>query len=188
MSAYSFNTQYSANKGSVLAISLVILTAITLVSITAMQRSGLQGKMVVNVQHKEKAFHAANSELEQIFEFYLTQELASIALAGPIMRYDIVNGKKSYVSVDTGHTSPYSSYTPSYSSSSGSTAPRLQVISNIISEAPGIPEGFSYGSFESYNLVITTSSSRPNSGSNSGALLSSQSIGITFVAPKIVGS
>lgn len=186
MPAYSFNTQYSANKGSVLAISLVILTAITLVSITAMQRSGLQGKMVGNVQHKEKAFHAANSELEQIYEFYLTQEFASVALANPIMSHDIVNGEKVYTPVETGHTSPYSNYTPPHGSSY--VAPKLQVISNIISEAPGIPEGFSYGSFESYNLVITTSSSRPNRGSNSGALLSSQSIGVTFVAPKIVGS
>lgn len=190
MLAHSFN-RHTTNKGSVLAISLVILTAITLVSITAMQRSGLQGKMVVNIQHKEKAFHAANSELEEIFEFYLTQGSARKALAGPINTYTVTDGIRVYTQVDTGHTSPYNSISLKQTSSAGfgsggqngNAAPQLQVVSTVIAEAPGMPDGYSYGSFESHNLEITTSSSRPNIGSRAGDVLSSQSIGISFVSP-----
>jgi type IV pilus assembly protein PilX len=46
------NTQ----KGSVLAVSLVLLTAITLIAISSMQRSGLQTKIVSNLQHHEILF------------------------------------------------------------------------------------------------------------------------------------
>lgn len=52
------NTQ----NGSVLAISLVLLTAITLLSMMGLQRSGLQTKIVANIQHKEAAFNADLSE------------------------------------------------------------------------------------------------------------------------------
>lgn len=184
MPAYSFNTSYSANKGSVLAISLVILTAITLVSITAMQRSGLQGKMVNNIQIKEEAFHAKQSLLEELHQLYLTQESASATFDFPIRSHTIVNGEKIYTEVDTGHTSTYNSYVPPHNP----TAPRLQVASTIISEKPSIPEGFSYGSYEAYNLVITSSASRSDIRGNSVPLPPSQSIGITFIAPKIAGS
>jgi hypothetical protein len=44
-------------SGSVLAISLVILTAITLISITSLQRSGIQTRIVTNVQHDELLFN-----------------------------------------------------------------------------------------------------------------------------------
>ena len=44
-------------SGSVLAISLVILTAITLISISSLQRSGLQTKIVANIQHQEQLFN-----------------------------------------------------------------------------------------------------------------------------------
>ena len=65
----SFNNRYSANKGSVLAISLTILTAITLISVTALQRSGLQGRMVGNIQHQEQGFNVASNELNVIIVF-----------------------------------------------------------------------------------------------------------------------
>lgn len=51
-------------SGSALAISLVILTAITLISITSLQRSGLQTKIVANIQHQEQLFNISHSEQE----------------------------------------------------------------------------------------------------------------------------
>jgi Tfp pilus assembly protein PilX len=48
-------------SGSVLAISLVLLTAITLIALTGLQRSGLQTKIVANVQHREMIFNCAQS-------------------------------------------------------------------------------------------------------------------------------
>jgi hypothetical protein len=54
------NTQ----KGSVLAVSLVLLTAITLIAISSMQRSGLQTKIVSNLQHHEILFQTTLNEQE----------------------------------------------------------------------------------------------------------------------------
>lgn len=51
-------------KGSALAISLVLLAAITLISLTSMQRSGLQSKIVSNLQHHELAFQTTLNEQE----------------------------------------------------------------------------------------------------------------------------
>lgn len=58
--------------GSVLATSLVLLTAITMLSIMGIQRSGLQTKIVANQQHKETAFHAAYSLLEDAYATFQT--------------------------------------------------------------------------------------------------------------------
>jgi len=60
----------SRQSGSVLAISLVLLTAITLIALMGLQRSGLQTKIVANIQHKERTYHAAYSELECIYESF----------------------------------------------------------------------------------------------------------------------
>lgn len=51
-------------SGSVLAIGLVLLTAITLIAMMGLQRSGLQTKIVGNLQHKEGAIRLAKSIAE----------------------------------------------------------------------------------------------------------------------------
>lgn len=51
-------------KGSALAVSLALLTAITFISVTSMQRSGLQTKIVTNLQHHEVLFQTALNEQE----------------------------------------------------------------------------------------------------------------------------
>lgn len=51
-------------NGSALAVSLVLLTAITLISISSMQRSGLQTKIVSNLQHHETLFQTTLNEQE----------------------------------------------------------------------------------------------------------------------------
>lgn len=51
-------------SGSVLAISLALLTAITLIAMISLQRSGLQTKIVANILHQEKAFNASQNEQE----------------------------------------------------------------------------------------------------------------------------
>jgi len=51
-------------KGSALAVSLVLLTAITLISLSSMQRSGLQTKIVSNLQHHEILFQTTLNEQE----------------------------------------------------------------------------------------------------------------------------
>lgn len=47
-------------SGSVLAISLVLLTMITIIALMGLQRSGLQNKIVANIQHKELVFRQSS--------------------------------------------------------------------------------------------------------------------------------
>jgi Tfp pilus assembly protein PilX len=57
-------------SGSVLAISLVLLTVITIISMMSLQRSGLQTKIIANIQHNENVFQAALSEQEYWYNQY----------------------------------------------------------------------------------------------------------------------
>jgi hypothetical protein len=58
----------SQATGSVLAISLVLLTAITLIAIMGMQRAGLQTKIVANIQHREVAFNTALGDIDKVYQ------------------------------------------------------------------------------------------------------------------------
>jgi len=180
---------FSSNKGSALAISLVILTAITLISISALQRSGIQGRMVGNIQHQEQGFHAANGELEEIYQFYATQTSATIALANPMNNFDMINGEPVYLEVTPGHTSTYNNYT-GYGGSAGesptsSQKPRLDVTSNIqhTGERNSLVEGFTVGTFVEYGFTIDAQAAEPSFGAGVGRTLSSQLVGIKFIAP-----
>jgi hypothetical protein len=200
MPAYSFNPRCSANKGSVLAISLVILTAITLVSLTAMQRSGLQGKMVGSLQHNKNAFHTTESELEAIYDFYSSQGSATKALSdslnaftvgdieqkddsGNIIKDDsgntVTKEEQEFYDTSTNHTSAYSTYKPTGSK----TYPRLNLTSKILHTGVRntLVEGFSTDSFVEYSFITTTISTEPNT--IDGRELSSQTLGIKYIAP-----
>ena len=202
MTALLCNTHYSVNKGSVLAISLVILTAITLVSISAMQRSGLQGRMVGSLQHNQIAFHIANSELEEIYDFYSSQASATEALSASLNEFTITDEEQKddsgnvikdasgnaitkeaqvFDPVQPGHTSTYSNYTPH--SGSAYKSPRLSLTSDIRHTGirSALVAGFSVGSFVEYGFISTAIAAEPNI--ISGRQLSSQSIGIKYIAP-----
>jgi hypothetical protein len=177
-------SNYQTNNGSALAIGLTILTAITLISVTALQRSGIQGRMVGNIQHKEKGFHAANGELEEIYHFYSTQASAIDALSLPINSFTMTNGNLQFDTVTAGHSSTYNNYLPTYPS--GHTpSPRLQVNSSIqhTGTVDAIVEDFSYGSFKQFGFVVSAQSAKPSIGGNQGDILSNQEIGIRFIAP-----
>jgi Tfp pilus assembly protein PilX len=51
----------NAQRGAVLFVSLVVLMVLTIISVTAMQSSTLQGKMAYNLQDRNKATQAAES-------------------------------------------------------------------------------------------------------------------------------
>lgn len=179
---------YSSNKGSTLAISLTILTAITLVSVSSLQRSGLQGRMVGSIQHKETGFHAANGELKEIYNFYATQASATQALSSPLNSFTIVNNEPAFKPVSPGHTSSYNTqHSKGYEENGNSKAasPRLTVASEI--EHTGVKntlvEGFSVGTFVEYGFTASAQANEPSFGLTPGETLSSQLIGIKFIAP-----
>lgn len=188
MHSYSSNHTYSANKGSALAIGLTILTAITLISISALQRSGIQGRMVGNIQHQEQGFHAANGELEEIYQFYATQASATQALSNPLNSFSIINGEQVFTPVDPGHPSTYSNFgSPESNEQSTGYAqpPRLEVSSDIQHTGlrNSLVEGFSVGTFVEYGFEVSSQSAEPSFGITPGRTLSSQLVGIKFIAP-----
>ncbi|WP_430461673.1 pilus assembly PilX family protein [Thalassolituus sp. LLYu03] len=60
-------TQAKQN-GSALIVGLVILTAITMGAMVAMQRSGVQIRMVSNLQHEQELSNAAMSTLNYLYD------------------------------------------------------------------------------------------------------------------------
>lgn len=69
------------SKGATLAVSLVMLTAVTFVAVLALQRSTLQTKMVANTQHSQQAFSIASSELAGNYDLIETSKLGTERLA-----------------------------------------------------------------------------------------------------------
>lgn len=193
---HSMNTQ-KTQLGSTLAISLVILTAVTIISVTAMQRSGLQGRMVGNIQFKERAFQITNSDQESIFQFYSSQSSATKALSAPLNSFNssdagkfdesgdavkdennvaIIESVRNFTPVSTGHKSAYSDYNAKTSKDL-----KMDITSNILhtGESNSLVEGFSIGTFVEFGFITTTVTSNPVSGKE----LSSQSSGIKYIAP-----
>ncbi len=90
-----------SQSGSALAISLVILTAITLISISSLQRSGLQAKIVANIQHQEQLFNAAQSDQELWVTAFNQSVSGDNLLAAPLRKFTINPlGEKEFSAVD----------------------------------------------------------------------------------------
>ena len=66
-------------SGSVLAISLILLTAITVIAMMGMQRAGLQTKIVGAIQQQEQVHDTDNSEIHFVYratQYGETQDLS----------------------------------------------------------------------------------------------------------------
>lgn len=92
---------YSAkNKGSTLAISLVLLTVITLVAIFSLQRSGLQSKIVTNIQHVEMLFNTALNDQEYWFVQLKIDDSGDDLLAEPLANFWVdENNQRQYLAI-----------------------------------------------------------------------------------------
>lgn len=167
---------YNQQTGSTLAISLVLLTAITLVSITSLQRTDLQTRIVANSQHSEAAFHAANNDLEEKFNAYVNDSVSASALSESMDQFSMQSGVKIYHKVsDTGVISTYQSKVKD-------SPHHAQLASTIIHTGQSaFSTGNSQGSFATYQFQATTTANAPNNG----RILSSQSIGLEFIAPAL---
>ena len=62
------NNRHNDQRGSALIISLVMLTAITVVSMVAMQRSSTQIRMINNLQHQHEVANAARGTLSYVYD------------------------------------------------------------------------------------------------------------------------
>ncbi len=82
-------TRFKTHKGASLAISLVLLTVITLVAIFSLQRSGLQSKIVANIQHVEMLFNTALNDQNYWFSQIQLDESGDELLAESLSHYSI---------------------------------------------------------------------------------------------------
>ena len=87
-------------SGSVLAISLVLLTAITILAVMNMQRTGLQTRIAGNVLHRELLFNTDLNEQECVFFQLKTANTGDPMLSGPIRSFNLdADGTRVYTPV-----------------------------------------------------------------------------------------
>lgn len=84
-------------SGAVLAISLVLLTAITVLAVISMQRAGLQTRITGNILHREMLFNSAMNEQESWFYQLKTADTGDAVLSEPIRSFDVeADGTRTY--------------------------------------------------------------------------------------------
>lgn len=166
-------------RGSALVISLVILTVITLGAVVAMQRSTLQIRMVGSLQHQQKVFNAATSDLGALLDQLRTADRVTEVLNDAVIAYN----------ANTGAIDPYAldDETPKYGLTKPAAPDNVQaVVNNLTSfEPPGAhsyslkaTEGSSTGTLVPYYFASTASATDVNNSVNS-----TQQIGFYYLAP-----
>lgn len=83
-------------SGAVLAISLILLSAITLLAAMNMQRAGLQTRITANILHKEQKADGALNEQEFLFFQIQNADLGDPMINDPIGSFTMVNGEREY--------------------------------------------------------------------------------------------
>lgn len=162
-------------QGSALVLSLVILTAITLGAMVAMQRSTLQLRMVSNMQHDKQVFDATYSYISQAY--YLMNENSSDTRS--MLAAILANDSTTYEVYSTNNWSEPS--TPSVVgdvdgtlATSTSTAAGNASNPNYLKGNTGNSAGSQQTYYFTYNATGTDSS---------GRISSTQEIGLSYSAP-----
>tara|TARA_B110000196_G_scaffold318032_1_gene332486 strand:- start:2010 stop:2540 length:531 start_codon:yes stop_codon:yes gene_type:complete len=176
MKIYQSNQQLK-EKGSVLVISLVLLTAITLISITSLQRTNLQTRIIANVQHSENGFNIANSELDEIYLTYLSNSASTKDLTNALDNFTLDANDKKVFNPQT------SSLVSSYKTKIANKPNSIDVTSQITHKGqPTFTSGYSIGGITTYIFEVQADANAPNNGYN----LSSQSMGIKVIGPSSI--
>lgn len=153
-------------SGSVLAISLVLLTAITLIAIMGLQRAGLQTKISGAIQHYEAAFNCNLSELDWIFQD--TQRGNTQALS------DAMNSEKNTSTTSSNiQRNPFCNVVTNITHNEPTLGPGMATTSSLRNNNSRGKNGGGVQKFE-----ITSTTSLPN------RISSSQKIGTTFFEPE----
>lgn len=87
----------SKQSGSVLAISLVLLTAITILAVMNMQRAGLQTRINANISHREELFNTDSNEQESWVFQIKTASTGDPILSAPMRAFNLNgDGSRTY--------------------------------------------------------------------------------------------
>jgi hypothetical protein len=98
----------SKQSGAVLAISLAILSAITLLAAMNMQRAGLQTRITANILHQEQRSDGALNDQQFLFSQFQNANSDDSIINDPINSFTMVNGEREYFPVifTTTNTAP----------------------------------------------------------------------------------
>lgn len=97
-------------SGAVLAISLVLLSAITLLAAMNMQRAGLQTRITANILHKEQRHDGALNEQQFLFSQFQNANSDDSIINDPANSFTMVNGEREYFPVILNMTTTAPSY------------------------------------------------------------------------------
>lgn len=164
----------ASQRGSALIISLVILTAITLGAVVAMQRSTLQVRMVGNMQHQQNVFNAAYSDLGSLIDQLRGTATARDILFKAIQADNVSAGSK---------TNPFAGGTlsrPNYPENIKDPENKLRILSSPSSAPQSLKatEGSSAGTLAPYYFA-----NKVNSQDKNGNAQSVQEVGFYYLAP-----
>lgn len=145
-------------EGMALVPTLIITVIITLAAVTAMQNSGIQGKMTANYRHEAEIFNETNNELTAQFNELKKEN----ALSGVISNISEVKGSTLLLSNIT---------SPTYSEASLSEVKYLGVCATCAS-------GFDLNQFEGLSIEIGVKNKAMN-------VVSTQYAGASVVVPSL---
>lgn len=183
---------YATQRGSVLVISLIILTAVTAIAASALYTSSVQENIVFGVQYKEQAFNAAYNEHQEVYDYYLNafadDSSANDGLKRKVLdtlgsAYDLHYTSSNPNPIDPGHKTNAAGDPSSYT---GSTSFDLNSGLQFLEPGEGalaLVEGASAGTFKKYSFEIEASSSEPSGSFNNAKLLSEQVQGFSYLGP-----
>lgn len=154
-------------SGSVLAISLVLLTAITLIALMGMQRSGLQTKIVANLQHHEARFNRTLAEVDDLFKTVqqVDTQLLADAAENPTGPIHVTSNMPAHPHIQVNSTLEFQS--------NGNTI-GLPNTSGLRNQTSRGKNGSGYAKFK-----IASTATMKN------GVDSSQLVGLTFITPEI---
>lgn len=178
---FNVRTPIHQQRGSSLIFSLVVLSAITLGAMVAMQRSTVQLRMIGNMQHQQALFNAAYSDINTMLE-----GLRSYSTASTILNSIILDEKASLAAgnpIGTVRKDPYRYSVlnqPPLGKTVGSTTNVLRML-QLPTETPNslkVTEGSSAGTMAPYHFASNVIAVDVNNNARSA-----QEAGFYYLAP-----
>lgn len=158
------SSSYQKSQGAVLLVSLVLLTAMTIIGVAAIDSSSLQSQMARNSLYAQNLYQKSLSEIEAQYEKlkgsdYLTSVLTAVTTVGPDNDPGLTIGDYSAETHD-----PNDAYTQAVTVSFTGNGPP--------------PSGYSVGIFIGKNFEVNSVSTVAGTGSESD-----QTQGLNYPAP-----
>lgn len=167
-----------SSSGSALIISLVILTGVTLAAILSMERSGLQSRMVGNMQIKQDVWQGAYTMLSSGFDQFINNPNTGTRII------DVLNSREADANgIPTKDINDQFKQLPVNYFADPNTAPKTPEHAEADADVKfdrkrSTPTGYSIGKFATFHF-----SARAEVNDSSSFIASAQEMGFHYVGP-----